>query len=165
MFRSGSSFRCVCGRCNSSGCRGHGRRALFYISVLWITLWQSYTRIRTKIEPSGSECCLLFCAGPVWYKWNCTGNPPAKSRINKLYGDWQRHGLHYRTRIFGFVSGSRHQCPTLFLCCLSVQVNTHQCFVYCTEHQDGEHLLDLTSMKTVVVLIVPAEVDDVLFLL
>ena len=50
---------------------------------------------------------------------------------------------------------------TLFLCCLSVQVNTHQCFVYCTEHQDGEHLLDLTSMKTVVVLIVPAEVDDV----
>ena len=92
------------------------------------------------------------------------GKSACKSRINKLYGDWQRHGLHYRARIFGSVSGSRHQCPTLFLCCLSVQVNIHQCFVYCTEHQDGEHLLDLTSMKTVVVLIVPAEVDDVLFL-
>ena len=45
--------------------------------TVWIVLWQSYTRIRTQIEPSGSECCLLFCPGPVWYKWNCTGNPPA----------------------------------------------------------------------------------------
>ena len=37
-------------------------------------------------------------------------------------------------------------CLTIILFCLSVQVNTHQCFVYCTEPQDGEHLLDLTKL-------------------
>ena len=29
---------------------------------------------------SGSECCLLFCSGPVWYKWNRT-EVPRKIRL------------------------------------------------------------------------------------
>ena len=71
--------------------------------------------------------------------------------LNKLYGDWQRHGLHYRTRIFGSVSGSRHQCLTLFLCCLSVQVNTHQCTPTVLQPSDmPEMLIPLTSNRLVV---------------
>ena len=71
--------------------------------------------------------------------------------LNKLYGDWQRHGLHYRTRIFGSVSGSRHQCLTLFLCCLSVQVNTHQCTPTVLQPSNmPEMLIPLTSNRLVV---------------